>query len=680
MWVSSSRRPLNNIELRHALATQLEDTDLDFDNIPPTRLALRSCAGLIAIDDPDNDLSEVRLVHHTLHQYLHTRQRAWISHAHSMITQTCLSYLLFKSLRLPMSDEKAGHFTLKEFALEYWGYHAALCQVKAYFAPAIQLLTDIERLRAFYPEGNHVNGLHIAASFGLDGLIPTLLTSGYSVDDKDSNGETALHKASAKDHPETAEILLKHGADPNLLCLTCTTPLFIAVHNRNQKVAKTLLSKGARIDMPCEDLWTPLHKAADIGDLDMVKYLVKKGSKTNETSSKGLTALHRAAGRGHIGIMQFLLDEGSAKVDCTTRDLWTPLHGAASSGRVIAVSLLLNYGADIHWAGRDGRTVLHRAVQGGNLGTVEILIGRGANADVMKADGAGDLPLHIAAREGYVEIINRLLEIKDLQQQQLSSLNERGWTPLQGAQLSGLYAPERCLQQHAQYLSGDTGNSDKDVITEAIHTDDADTVCRFLDKDAVDIESRDVQGRTLLHRAFHAGAYNTATALLSRGADIHSRVTSDTATGGSGWQAIHFAALSSNPRAVQLCLDHDADGNARTGRQQTPFHHACRSGNEDTVRLLLNQVLDPGVNIGKEEDDQTWTPLHFAAVGGHGALLCLLVYSRHFDVGSLHSSFWAHLQTCAAKAGRHEVMEIIRGFRYSTTIGDSRLVKNMKTR
>lgn len=683
MWVSSSRRPLNNLEWRHALATQLEDTDLDFDNIPPARLILRSCCGLVAIDDPDNDLSEVRLVHHTLHQYLHTRQKAWISHAHSMITQTCLTYLLFKSLSLPVRIEEEARFTLKQFALEYWGHHAARCQIKAYFALAIRLLTDTERLRAFYPEDGHVNGLHIAASFGLHGLIPTLLKSGYSVDDKDSNEETALHKASARDHPEAAEVLLKSGANPNLLGLTCTTPLYIAVHHGNQRVAKILIAKGARIDMPCEDLWTPLHKAADIGDLEMVKYLVEKGSRTNEISSKGLTALHRAAGRGHVDIMQFLLNKGAAKVDCSTRDGWTPLHGAASSGRIVAVSLLLNYMADIHWTGRDGRTVLHRAVQGGNLGAVEILIGRGAKTDVMKADGAGDLPLHIAAREGYVEIINRLLDIEGLQRPQLSSVNERGWTPLQGAQLSGLYSPERCLQQHAQKLSGaDKSKCENYIITEAIHTDDADTVCQFLGtaKYAVDLESRDTQGRTLLHRAFHAGAYKTAAALLSRGADIHSRVISETATGGNGWQAIHFAALSGNSHAVQLCLDHNADGNARTGRQQTPFHHACRSGDEETVRLFLDQVLDSGVNIVKEEDDQSWTPLHFAAAGGHGALLCLLVYSRYFDARSLHSSFWAHLQTCAAKAGRHEVMEIIRGFRYSTTMGESRVVKDMKTK
>lgn len=681
MWVSSSRRPLSSIELRHALATRLEDDDLDVDNIPPVRLIVRSCCGLVVVDDLDNDLSEVRLVHHTLHQYLHTRQQAWISHAHSMITRTCLSYLLFNSLHRTV-DAKETHFALKQFALDYWGDHAALCLLKAYSAPAMQFLTDTERLRALYPTDDRITGLHTAAYFGLDGLIPMLLTSGHSVNVTDASEETALHKASAMNHPQTAALLLKHGADPNVLGWTCTTPLFIAVHNRNQELVRILLANGAIIDMPCTDLWTALHKAADIGDLEMVKYLVRKGSKTNNSSTWGLTALHRAAGRGHVDVMRFLLNEGDAQVDCVTRDNWTPLHGASSSGRVVAVSMLLNHGADIHWQGLDGRTALHRAVQGGYPETVERLIARGAEADVIKPDDLGDLPLHIAAREGYTEILDRLLEIKGLQQQQLSHLNERGWTPFQEAQLSGLYATERHLGQQTRYLSGCTSASDEndndDVLTEAIHTDDVDTICSFLDQKVkgIDIQSRLAQGRTLLHQAFHAGSYNTASALLSRGADIHARVetfTTDATIGkttatvsSSGWQAIHFAALSGSPRAVQLCLDHGADATACTNRWQTPLHHACRSGNEETVRLLLDQAPDPSsINIGKEVDDHGWTPLHFAAAGGHGALLCLLVYSKSFDVSTLQSGFWAQLQNCAAKRGRHEVVEMVRGFRYS---------------
>lgn len=88
MWVSSARRPLNSLELRHALATRVEDTNLDIDNVPPLRLVVRSCCGLIAVDDLENDGSEVRLVHHTLYQYLHKRQRAWLADAHPMIAQT----------------------------------------------------------------------------------------------------------------------------------------------------------------------------------------------------------------------------------------------------------------------------------------------------------------------------------------------------------------------------------------------------------------------------------------------------------------------------------------------------------------------------------------------------------------------------------------------------------------
>lgn len=120
------------------------------------------------------------------------------------------------------------------------------------------------------------------------------------------------------------------------------------------------------------------------------------------------------------------------------RDNWTPLHGAVSSGHAVAISLLLNHGADIHWQSGGGWMALHRAVQGGYLETVNMLITRGAEVDVMEPDDKGDLPLHIAAREGYVEIIDRLLGIKSLQQQQLSHTNENGWTPLQETQSSGV--------------------------------------------------------------------------------------------------------------------------------------------------------------------------------------------------------------------------------------------------
>lgn len=663
MWVSSARRPLNSLELRHALATRVEDTNLDVDNIPPLRLVARSCCGLIAVDDLENDGSEVRLVHHTLYQYLHKRQRAWLADSHPMIAQTCLSYLLFESLCVPADatyqsskcqeehrkqERKDGPklFILKQFALDHWGYHAALCPPETYVEPAMRFLSDTDRLKALYPGNNRITGLHIAAASGVKTLVHMLITRGYRINARDIREETPLHKACALNHTETAISLLRHGAKPDLWSLAMVTPLFITVENGNKTLAKALLSQGAAIDMACKDHWTALHKAADVGDLDMVKFLVDHGSSTRNASARGLTALHRAAGRGHLSVMRFLLENGEgAQIKQVSQDGWTPLHGAASSGRTEAVSLLLSYGADIHHCSWHGRTPLHRAVQGGCPDTVAILISHGAN--VMHNDSTDDLPLHIAAREGHGEIIDRLLE-KGLQQ--LSHLNENGWSPLQEAQLSGFHATEKCLRKHAHQSASNEGES---ILTKAIQTDDVSTIKHHLISNKVEVESRDTQGRTLLHQAFHAESYNAASALLSNGANIHAKFET------GGWQAIHYAALSGNPQAVQLCLDHGADADSRTQHGQTPLHHACRNGNEETIQLLL----DRGVHVATE-DDRGWQPLHHAAAAGHKGVVSMLVFSGRLNPAALMAN-WRTFQSCAAIRGHHEVVEMIREFRYS---------------
>lgn len=665
MWVSSARRPLNSLELRHALATRVEDTDLDVDNLPPLRLVVRSCCGLIAVDDLENDGSEVRLVHHTLYLYLHKRQRVWLANAHPMIAQICLSYLLFESLCVPADAtyqsskcreeehhkrvEQKGQeelFVLNQFALDHWGYHASLCPPETYVEPAMRFLTDTERLKALYPGNNRITGLHIAAASGVKTLAHALITRGYRVDARDIREETPLHKACALNHTETAILLLKHGAKPDLWSLAMVTPLFIAVENGNKTLAKALLSNGAAIDMACKDHWTALHKAADVGDLDMVKFLVDHGSSTRNASARGLTALHRAAGRGHLSVMRFLLESGGGvQIEQVTRDGWTPLHGAASSGRTEAASWLLTYGADVHHCSWDGRTPLHRAVQGGYPDTVEMLILRGAN--VMQKDSNGDLPLHIAAREGHGEIIDRLLK-KGLQQ--LSHLNENGWSPLQEAQLSGFHATEKRLRKHAHQSASNEGES---ILTKAIQTDDVSTIKHHLISNKVEIDSRDTQGRTLLHQAFLAESYNVASVLLSNGADVHAKFET------GGWQAIHYAALSGNPQAVQLCLDHGADADSRTQHGQTPLHHACRNGNEETIQLLL----DRGVNVAAQ-DDRGWQPLHHAAAAGHKGVVSMLVFSGRLNPAALMAN-WRSFQSCAANRGHHEVVEMIREFRYS---------------
>jgi hypothetical protein len=59
-WTFLAQRGLKLEELRHALAVEPEDTELDWDNFVDAERLLDCCLGLVIIDD---STSTVRLVH-----------------------------------------------------------------------------------------------------------------------------------------------------------------------------------------------------------------------------------------------------------------------------------------------------------------------------------------------------------------------------------------------------------------------------------------------------------------------------------------------------------------------------------------------------------------------------------------------------------------------------------------
>lgn len=658
MWVSASYRPLHSLELRHALATNDNDEDMDFDNIPPMKVVVRVCCGLIAVDDLGNDQSNVRLVHHTLHQYLQKKQTEWFCQAHAKIARTCLTYLSFKSLgtrpqlrvkhldAIHHSPQPSNKWALTDFAMASWGYHAARAPFDSYDALASRLLKNTNRLRYLFPDNEQIKGLHVAAYFGLAEVTKQLLASGHRVDAVDSTFATPLHKACKYNHYHTAVVLLEAGAKPDHWSLSWSTPLFNAVTNKNHRLVQTLLEYGARVDLQCQDQWTALHKAADIGDLDTVLLLVAYDACIRSVSNRGLTALHRAAGRGHLEVMQFLIEHG-AEIDRKTADGWTPLHGASSSGRAEAVKLLLKNGADIKHQSFDGSTALHRACRNGSVDTVKTLIEHGA--DVMAQDRSLDIPLHIAAREGHRDVIDCLLKQNPLQ---TSQVNKSGWTAYHEAELSGFHVTERLATDRSM---PDADGKPEDELTNAIRSDEADKVQAILSAEQPDVESRDTTDRTLLHQALHAGSHRTARILLDAGADIHARSAM------SGWQCIHYAAVSGSADCVRLCLERGADGNSRTVRGQTPLHHACRIGSEEIVQILLDHDVDSRV-----ADDQRWRPVHTAAAAGHSAIVSKLLVCSASSWSVIDEQIdLQELQACAALRGHHGLVELIRDFRYA---------------
>lgn len=105
--------------------------------------------------------------------------------------------------------------------------------------------------------------LGLAAFFGQVEAVEFLLTRGAEIDlVMDSrNQNTALDAAVAANELRAAEVLLAHGANPNVQAAGGYTPLHKAANHGNAEMVKLLLNKGASKDVKAGDGRTPREMA-----------------------------------------------------------------------------------------------------------------------------------------------------------------------------------------------------------------------------------------------------------------------------------------------------------------------------------------------------------------------------------------------------------------------------------
>ncbi|HJT86409.1 MAG TPA: ankyrin repeat domain-containing protein [Bryobacteraceae bacterium] len=218
-----------------------------------------------------------------------------------------------------------------------------------------------------------------------------LVTAGANLNAAAGDLSTALGLAIQNGYYELASFLIDKGADVNQSDVLECSPLFLAVHVRNEDtsvgipwivtadalpVIQKLLDKGAdpnhrvkftppfrKNNASSGSPWldyegaTPFLRAAAAGDMVGMRLLLKYGADPNIPTTHGLTALGAAAGIGYMGGMskewsrqqrveavKFLLDLGLS-VDATDSVGRTPLHGAAALGYPEVVQLLVDHGA-----------------------------------------------------------------------------------------------------------------------------------------------------------------------------------------------------------------------------------------------------------------------------------------------------------------------------------------------
>lgn len=332
------------------------------------------------------------------------------------------------------------------------------------------------------------------------------------VNAKDSQGMTALHRASLGGCREKVRCLLREPSiDVNLRDDTGDTPLILATLHGHTEVVELLLQKE-EIAVNLKDTRngrTALHSASIDGRAEVVGILLQdRRLDVNLSDSRsGFTPLHYASMYGHVAVVELLLQERRVDVNMKSVGLGaTALHVASLSGQVKVVELLLQREEIDVNVGVYLKLEENRMTKGADEPSPRRLRTKGAIYSPRTVEiGKGRIPSYRASSADRVEIG----EVKTSDEDELEPRKAyvcRG--------LAYLNEPSRREQGTEENVTG--GNKLTALHCAAIEGH-ADIVALLLQKEGIDVASRDPKnGLTALDYALYNEHRAVASLLLRR--------------------------------------------------------------------------------------------------------------------------------------------------------------------
>ncbi|XP_075713246.1 cortactin-binding protein 2 isoform X2 [Rhinoderma darwinii] len=152
----------------------------------------------------------------------------------------------------------------------------------------------------------------------------------------------------------------------------------------------------------------------------------------------------------------------------------------------------------------------------------------------------------------------------------------------------------------------------------------------LLNEEGMDINNFSKDGHTALYSAAANGHTDCVKLLLTSGARVDATVS-------NGFTALCTAAAQGHSKCALELLAYNADINY-VGGGQAPLYLACKNGNCETAKLLLDSGANHNIT-----SNTGWTPIHAAADSGNIDCLKLLMYYRGRSHCDSHKEFDARL-------------------------------------
>jgi len=499
---------------------------------------------------------------------------------------------------------KNQHYAFADKLVEKYGVEEADFSVANVLDAAENgLLEDIE---AYLENGGKVDA-HIETGVTLlmraaDGkqldIINLLLQHGANPNLIDSGGNSALSNASYEGFIEGVEALLEVGASPNDE-EGKSWALYFAVDKQHVEIVRLLLERGANPDTQFSYGRLPVHAAASHSSIEMLSMLQEAGADLSRLDESKESALYQAVKNGRFEVAKWLIAQGVELNQGEKLFNHTPLYTACDKYKntderyADIVRVLLEAGADYTILDWHHGSPLEESRSERNKVCEEVMVHFLTHKQLEKIQAGGALEgtdsKAIFEKFAKTQNYDTLLEWLRMERYDIAEgLLRAGISPnpegLRKKHPLEIVAKQENMEMlELLFVHGANPNCETTYggfpFLEAVNTGNLEIVKRFV-KAGGDIHRINHWYTDVFKAAAKKGFLEIMKYLHSLGAPVERYPV--------GWTALSGAAGNGHFEAVEWLLEKGANPNAMTSYRRNSLTQSIQKKRYGVMRLLLN--------------------------------------------------------------------------------------------